>query len=80
MVIYPTLYHAWHIDSALTWISHMRHTCQWQGFTLEKSYLFRMTLNENDFYMKIVTLDKIYNFSSFEFLSFAISLHAQKII
>ena len=36
--------------------------------------------DEDDFYMKIVTFDKIYNFSSFEFLSFAISLHAQKII
>ena len=80
MVIYLTLYHAWHIDSTLTWISDMRHTCKWQGFALEKSYLFHMTLDEDDFYMKIVTFDKIYNFSSFEFLSFAISLHAQKII
>jgi len=78
MVIYPTLYHAWHIDSALTWISHMTHTCQGQGFALEKSYLFSYDLGWRWFYIKIITLDKIYNFSSFEFLSFAISLHAQK--
>jgi hypothetical protein len=59
----------------------MRHTFQWQGcFALEKSYPFHMTFDEDDFYMKIVTLDKIYNFSSFEFLSSGISLHAQKII
>ena len=34
---------------------------------LEKLYLFHTILDEDDFYMKIVALDEIYNFLAFSF-------------
>jgi hypothetical protein len=35
---------------------------------LEKSYLFHMTFDEDDSYMKIVALDEIYNFLVLSFV------------
>jgi hypothetical protein len=35
--------------------------------TLEKLYLLRTILDEDDIYMKIVAFDEIYDFCSFEF-------------
>ena len=45
----------------LTYEIHMLVT------TLEKSYLFHITSDKYDLYMKIVTLDEIYNFFVFIF-------------
>jgi hypothetical protein len=36
--------------------------CHRQDLTLEKSYIFHTTLDEDNFYMKIIALDEIYNF------------------
>jgi hypothetical protein len=34
----------------------------WQDLTLEESYLFDVTSDEDNFYKEIIDLDEIYNF------------------
>jgi hypothetical protein len=42
----------------------MGPTYQQQGSTLENPYLFHLISDEDDFYMKIVAFDEIYNLVS----------------
>jgi len=39
-----------------------------KGSILEKTYLFRMTSDENDFYIKFVVLHGVYNFLVLSFV------------
>jgi hypothetical protein len=57
-----------HADLALTYYWQMGPARQQLNLILEKSYLFHMTFDEDDSYMKIVALDEIYNFLVLSFV------------